>query len=207
MKGIKMRLKQKPVYLFCLLCLFVMLPACSGKTQGNQSMMLASAAIIAILIVVVVFLIALRKPKTPTETYSQWHQRHIGMVKGQTGGAKKTSKSGGWRLTGVSGCSAAIFNFDIETMREHPAGLTLGRDPALCQLVIDNDSVSEQHARIGVSSNKLTIEDLNSSNGTAINHHLLKRSYEAAPLAEGSEIALGDAILKLTRVPFKKAEK
>ncbi len=207
MEGIKMKLKLKLVYFFCLLCLFAVLTACSEKAQGDQSMMLAVAAGIVILIVGVVLLIMLRKPKIPIETYSQWHQRQPEITTGRSGHAKKSSKSEGWRLTGVSGCGAAIFTFNIETLREHPAGLTLGRDPALCQLVIDNDSISVQHARIGLSSDELTIEDLNSSNGTAINRDWLKRSYEAAPLAEGSEIALGDAILKLTRVPFKKTKK
>ncbi|MDM8555423.1 FHA domain-containing protein [Desulfococcaceae bacterium HSG7] len=202
-----MKLKLKPVYFFCLLCLFAMLTACSEKALGDQSIMLAVVAGIVILIVGVVLLITLRKPKIPIETYSQWHRHQPEITTGRPGNTKKSSKSEGWHLTGVSGCGEAIFTFDIETLREHPAGLTLGRDPALCQLVIDNDSVSVQHARIGLSSDELTIEDLNSSNGTAINRDWLKRSYEAVPLVEGAEITLGEAILKLTRASFKKTKK
>jgi len=196
-----MKLKQKPVYFVCLLCLFITLTACSEKAQGDQTMMLVVTAIIIFLICVIVLLTTLRKPKMTTETYSDWYQRQSVSSAGRSVHDKiQPLKAEGWHLTGVNGCGkdTILPPFNLETLRKHPPGLTLGREPALCQLVIDNDFVSAQHARIGLSGDELTIEDLNSGNGTIVNSNKLKRPYKAEPLVDGSEIKLGEAVLKLT---------
>lgn len=187
---------------------YTLAPEKCGEAQDEAPLLLLAIAITGVLFGGAALLIALRKPGMISETYSQWRQRQSGRTAGRFGHAeKKPSQAESWQLTGVSGCGAMRHTFDIQTLRSHPPGLTLGRDPALCHLVIDNDSVSEQHARIGLSGNELTIEDLDSSNGTVINRHRLKRSYEAAPLADGTEIELGDAILKLARSSFEKIQK
>ena len=204
-----MKLKQKPVYFVCLLCLFSTLTACSEKAQDGQTM-LVDTAIIIILICVLVLLLTLRKSKMPPETYSKSQRGQPGQSMRRTAHNKiQPIKTEGWQLTGVSGCGkdTILPPFDIETLREHPPGLTLGRQPELCQLVIDHVSVSRQHARIGLSSDELelTIEDLNSSFGTVINGYKLERSYKAVLLADGSKIVLGEnAVLKLTRATFEK---
>ena len=198
-----MKLKQKPVYFVCLLCLFSTLTACSEKAQDGQTMLVVTAIII-ILICVLVLLLTLRKSKMPPETYNKSQL-------GQPGPSMRRSplKTEGWKLTCVSGCGkyTILPPFDLETLREYPPGLTLGRQPELCQLVIDHVSVSRQHARIGLSSDELelTIEDLNSSFGTVINGYQLVRPYKAVLLADGSKIVLGEnAVLKLTRATFEK---
>lgn len=49
-------------------------------------------------------------------------------------------------------------------------GLVMGRDPSLCSLVIQSQSVSRTHARLspGPSPDSWILEDLNSTNGTFV---------------------------------------
>ena len=51
--------------------------------------------------------------------------------------------------------------------------INIGRDP-LCDLVITNDTISGQHARIIYQNNQWWLEDLHSTNGTFLNLDLLK---------------------------------
>lgn len=51
-----------------------------------------------------------------------------------------------------------------------PEGLTMGRDPSSCNLVLNSPSVSRRHARLspGSSPDGWVLEDLNSTNGTYV---------------------------------------
>lgn len=52
---------------------------------------------------------------------------------------------------------------------------TIGNDPATCDIVFHDVSVSRQHARLTISKdNTLNIEDLQSSNGTMVDNHAVK---------------------------------
>ena len=63
----------------------------------------------------------------------------------------------------------------------------VGRDPRL-QVWLDSTSVSRRHARITIDGDRVTLEDLNSKNGTRV-----RGSQIAAPLtlADGDEIRFG----------------
>ncbi len=58
---------------------------------------------------------------------------------------------------------------------------------------IDNPGVSREHARFFLSSGKLCVTDLNSSNGTFVNGKKVTR----APVTAGDEIRLGPTVLTL----------
>ena len=49
------------------------------------------------------------------------------------------------------------------------AGLTIGRDPAKCSVVLADDSISKEHAWIVPVENGVAVIDRNSSNGTYVN--------------------------------------
>lgn len=70
-------------------------------------------------------------------------------------------------------------------------GQVIGRSSGDADYVVAEQSVSRRHALLRVSGDVLTIEDLNSLNGTAINGIELKAG-EARVLASGSKITLGD---------------
>src|SRR5580658_816828 len=70
-----------------------------------------------------------------------------------------------------------------------------GRD-AECSLVIDGTTVSRQHARITIARGAVTIEDLDSTNGTYVN---ATRISVPTPLVSGDEFALGSEVLRVRR--------
>jgi DNA-binding winged helix-turn-helix (wHTH) protein len=72
---------------------------------------------------------------------------------------------------------------------EHVAG----RDGD-CSLVIDGTTVSRRHARITVAQGAVTIEDLDSTNGTHVNGARISAPTRLAP---GDEFALGSEVLRV----------
>lgn len=69
---------------------------------------------------------------------------------------------------------------------------TLGRNAALCDQVIDDDTVSRSHARLlwQPQSSRWYVEDLNSSNGTWLDGRALE-AYEPVALYHGALLTLG----------------
>ena len=70
--------------------------------------------------------------------------------------------------------------------------IVIGRSSEL-DMVLVEDMVSRKHAKITISSNKITIEDLGSTNGTFVNGEKIRQ----ARLKEGDRILIGTSILKL----------
>jgi hypothetical protein len=61
------------------------------------------------------------------------------------------------------------------------------------QIVLSEDMVSRRHARIAYDGNRITIEDLGSTNGTFVNGEKIKR----ADLKEGDRVLIGSSIFKV----------
>lgn len=64
----------------------------------------------------------------------------------------------------------------------------IGRNPS-CDIVIDEETVSWEHALVSPTRTGLEISDLTSRNGTAVGGRLIS---EATPLVHGSHIRIGD---------------
>lgn len=84
-------------------------------------------------------------------------------------------------LVFVSGPSAGLRH---EIVRD----VTLGRSPA-CEIPLDDDQVSRQHARVRVASGQVWITDLGSRNGTAVNGRRISGEVLLQP---GDRLQLGD---------------
>ncbi len=69
--------------------------------------------------------------------------------------------------------------------------VVLGRSEK-CQVVLDDDSVSRQHARIDVTPEGYTIQDMGSTNGVLVNDQLV----ESQILRTGDRIQLGQRIFR-----------
>ncbi len=78
--------------------------------------------------------------------------------------------------------------FPLDDDRE----IVIGRSSEL-DMVLVEDMVSRKHAKIALSSGKLTIQDLGSTNGTFVNGEKIKQ----ARLKEGDRILIGTSILKV----------
>lgn len=69
--------------------------------------------------------------------------------------------------------------------------VVLGRSEN-CEIILDDDSVSRQHARIAATEDGYIIEDLGSTNGVLVNDELT----EHHPLRTGDRIQLGQRIFR-----------
>src|SRR5262249_1771938 len=81
-----------------------------------------------------------------------------------------------------------------------PGETLIGRDPG-ASLYIDDPSVSRRHARILVTGESATLEDLGSKNGT----HLGDRRVDAPlPLDDGARIRVGGVALtfRMLSLPY-----
>lgn len=71
------------------------------------------------------------------------------------------------------------------------SGSLIGRDPNFCDIVLSDESVSRQHAKIRREGDEFFIYDLASTNGTFVNGELVIR----APLRDGDRISMGNTEL------------
>lgn len=80
-----------------------------------------------------------------------------------------------------------------------PFGKTIiGRQPG-CDLLLEHQQISRQHARLEYTSEKMHITDLNSSNGTLLNDQSLTPDV-STPLKPGDRLGIGPFTLTLDLV-------
>ncbi len=113
-------------------------------------------------------------------------------------GVEEPTESSGWILSGFDSNGMAVrLNISELDLRADPNGLIVGRSAKKARLILKDDSVSRAHARITLGD-RLTIEDLNSSNGTRVNDRTLAAG-EKIPIEQGAAIEIGAVRLTLTR--------
>ena len=71
-----------------------------------------------------------------------------------------------------------------------PAGVTVGRRPAVADFVIDHEEVSREHVRLLCSGSTLYAEDLEALNGTKVNGRRLSPK-ERAAVRDGDRLEIG----------------
>lgn len=69
-------------------------------------------------------------------------------------------------------------------------GLRIGRDAGSCQVVLNEASVSREHAVIRMDGGALSIRNLSGTNPTFVND----RAIQEATLADGDKVRIGDAV-------------
>ncbi|MDJ0893737.1 MAG: FHA domain-containing protein [Alphaproteobacteria bacterium] len=75
-------------------------------------------------------------------------------------------------------------------------GLVLGRNPDLCDLVLDDDSVSRRHLRLFIRDGRLTAEDMQSTNGTFLGDTKLA-AHAPTEIRDGDLLRLGSVGLRI----------
>lgn len=107
---------------------------------------------------------------------------------------------GGWILEGTDGRGGLVRLVVGETeLARADLGLTVGRHPALCHRVIEDDTMSRRHLRLGTEGGELFVEDLNSLNGTLVDGEALI-PFEPVQLVEGRIMTLGEVVLTVSRL-------
>jgi FHA domain-containing protein/adenylate/guanylate cyclase family protein len=86
------------------------------------------------------------------------------------------------------------FEVSLEKLMSRQQGMVIGRAADQCDLVVAHATVSRRHARLSLAGDAVQVEDLGSTNGTAIGGKLLT---QGAPLAlrVGDKLRLGDVEL------------
>jgi hypothetical protein len=79
----------------------------------------------------------------------------------------------------------------LTSLRRLKYGVTVGRHDELCEVLINHPSLSRRHVRFRLQGETLTLEDLNSTNGTTVDGKALK-PFEPHPIDASSTIVLGD---------------
>jgi ABC transport system ATP-binding/permease protein len=77
--------------------------------------------------------------------------------------------------------------------------LILGRSAELCNLVINDDTVSRQHAEIRKEGAVFLVADRNSSNGTAVNGLFNRNPFQAVSFKPGDTLTLGAVKLDFSK--------
>lgn len=107
---------------------------------------------------------------------------------------------GGWRLEGADGAGRPVRLLIGQTqLATVYLGVTIGRHSALCDLAVDDPSISRRHVRIGRGAGGLFVEDVHSLNGTFVDDKLLD-PFEPVPLQEGDTLTLGRVTLTVSRL-------
>ncbi|MEQ1694252.1 MAG: FHA domain-containing protein [Hyphomicrobiaceae bacterium] len=83
--------------------------------------------------------------------------------------------------------------FKVDIAKLNGSGLTVGRDPRVCDLVVRDWYVSSRHARIWLDTEGLHIEDLKSTNGSWQNDRRIERT----TFGFGESIRLGRTSFRL----------
>ena len=98
---------------------------------------------------------------------------------------------------------AAIWAVDVEKGAKQLRGLhvdilgpvIIGRSPS-SDIVVDEPFVSATHARFSLQGPALVLEDLESTNGTMVNGHLIG---QPVTLRDGDEVQIGDTVMRVSR--------
>ncbi|UYN93635.1 MAG: adenylate/guanylate cyclase domain-containing protein [Enhydrobacter sp.] len=94
------------------------------------------------------------------------------------------------------------FGFDVplDKLMTAAQGMVIGRSPDQCDLVVGHATVSRRHARLTLAGGEaLKIEDLGSTNGTAVNGAAVPAG-AALPLQTGAKVKVGDVELVIRQL-------
>ena len=90
------------------------------------------------------------------------------------------------------------FEVALDKLISRREGMVIGRAADQCELVVAHATVSRRHARLSLAGEALQIEDLGSTNGTAVDGRAARTGQPMAFQA-GSTIRLGDVKLAVRR--------
>jgi hypothetical protein len=139
--------------------------------------MAGTVAVVAL--AVVVFLAVPRRPKIPKELLNMTTVETMIAPNGRDPEASGSRVLG--RFTILNGSRAG------EKLGLGGSGIRIGREGAICEIVLENPKVSRLHAEVVSIDGKVLLIDRNSSNGTYVNDQKIDKRY----LKDGDIIYFG----------------
>jgi class 3 adenylate cyclase len=98
-----------------------------------------------------------------------------------------------------SGGRKCSFDVALDRLVSRPEGMVVGRSSDQCELAVPHPTVSRRHARLFLAGEALQIEDLGSTNGTAVNGTAVTTGVPVA-LQAGSRLRVGDVELLVRQI-------
>ena len=112
--------------------------------------------------------------------------------------APTSPSPGDWRMVGADRAGTRL-DLCLRAGLLAKDGVVFGRLQRYCHLTVDNDSLSRRHARFKLTAGGvLTIEDLRSTNGTAVDGHKIEPE-RPVPLKDGSRVSLGEIKIVISK--------
>ena len=156
-------------------------------------LIIAAASCIALL----ALFFSLRKSKVIRETFTQYKRRSSQAKPRPSNESNQRDRGAKWLLKG-SESNGRNISLSLDSSALNYGNVTIGRDSSVCQLVIDDTSVSREHASFSLSAERLMIKDLGSKNGTWIDGE--KVGNQPVTIRLGQTITLGKVKLRVDGV-------
>ena len=111
------------------------------------------------------------------------------------------SDSAAWQLTGRTSKGDSVSVELTDSMfADNDYRLILGRTGELCHVVVDDDSVSKQHAHLHKDGHRFLVADRNSANHTVLNGQIDVKVFDEVPIKEGDTLTLGEVRLDFSKL-------
>lgn len=171
-----------------------------AKTLANEQKTWTAGALLAAASgILLAILLALRGPR---RQIIQMVERATGRVPKQSGSNKPGGgkRSGGEQkrdiiVTVQNGGETIQKSFELSSKDRN--GFVIGRHASLCHLTINNPNLSKRHARLALEENgKLSVEDLNSSNGISVGSQTLA-AFEKRPFSNGGSFSCAGLLVRV----------
>jgi hypothetical protein len=161
------------------------------KNGGLNAILPLIGILFAVILAGAALFFSVRKKEVIRETFTQFQRRRSSNElrhQNHNDGIKT------WQLKGEYSDGRAI-EFKLNSALFERGPIFVGRDAALCKIVLDDLSASRKHALLELSRDTLKISDLNSTNGTWLDRE--KIGSTPISIRYGQVITIGKVRLKL----------
>jgi hypothetical protein len=161
------------------------------KSGGFNTILPLIGILFAVILAGAALFFSVRKKEVIRETFTQF-QRRKSSNESLTHNHKENIKT--WQLK-IEYPDGRSKDFKLNSALFERGAIFVGRDNALCKIVLDDLSVSRKHALLELSRDTLKISDLNSTNGTWLDREKIRGG--PISIRYGQVITFGKVRLKL----------
>ncbi|HYC64139.1 MAG TPA: adenylate/guanylate cyclase domain-containing protein [Reyranellaceae bacterium] len=141
--------------------------------------------------------------KNVSRSVQVYHVRHVQVADAAAPAPATTTKTTPQVTLRFDGADSKgqkfVFDVALDRLVALPDGMAIGRAGDQCELVVAHATVSRRHAKLQLKGEALQVEDLGSTNGTAVNGVIIKAGQPVALQVDG-KLRLGDVDLLIKQV-------